>query len=249
MATLEEIRDFYDDEYYARTPEREGAESVHWDGYRHLIRPLDFASFRGEAILDVACGRGELLSLAGDSGLVCHGIDISEKAIQIAGKRLGDEAQLRVEPAEEMSFAPGSFGIVTCLGSIEHFADPHAVLHRMHEAGRADCRYVFVVPNRKYLAHRFRRAGTCQARVMERLMSREEWARLFLECGYRIERVLPDLRPASMACIRRHPTHSIRFWIGWIKALVLRLAPLDRQYQIIFHCRKEAYAPDPPESE
>ncbi len=237
MISLQEIRDYYNSEYY--TPGAEYTDDLAMRGYRHLTRSIQFRS--SGSILDVACGQGGLLALAQQAGLSCHGVDISEKAIAKARSLLGPEADLRVAAAEELGYKENSFDYITCLGSIEHFVDPAGALGRMLKTGKPGCQFVFVVPNLHYLAHAFRREGTQQASIIERLLSLSEWSNLFESMGFSIVGILPDLRPTWWAWVARHRLWSRTFWLSLAKAGLLRMAPLGRQYQFIYHLCDRSY--------
>jgi SAM-dependent methyltransferase len=101
---------------------------------------------RGDRVLDVACGGGYLLKEAERAGLAAFGIDIAEAALERA-KRFAPKSDLRRGDAEALPYADGSFEIVTCLGSLEHFLSPPKALEEMRRVLAPGGRAVVVVPN------------------------------------------------------------------------------------------------------
>ncbi len=88
------------------------------------------------AILDIGCGTGTQLALYRRAGCRLTGVDLSPAMLRLARQKLGDSAELRAEDATHMTFARGSFDLVTMV----------LVLHEMPPAIRpavmAECRRV-----------------------------------------------------------------------------------------------------------
>ena len=100
----------------------------------------------GDKVLDVACGGGYLLMEAERRGLEAHGIDIAQAALDRA-RTFAPKSTLVRGDAEALPYADGSFEIVTCLGSLEHFIDPPKALEEMRRVLAPGGRAVVVVPN------------------------------------------------------------------------------------------------------
>jgi len=104
----------------------------------HEINPLRLglidrvAKLLGKRVLDVGCGGGILSESMSSKGADVTGIDLGEKALQVA-RLHGLESGVRVDYrlvsvealAEEM---PESFDVVTCMEMLEHVPDPAAVV-------------------------------------------------------------------------------------------------------------------------
>jgi 2-polyprenyl-6-hydroxyphenyl methylase/3-demethylubiquinone-9 3-methyltransferase len=104
----------------------------------HDINPLrlDYidrhAGLAGKTVLDVGCGGGILSeSMAGLNANVT-GIDLSDKALQVAKLHLlesGKQVDYRKVAVEQLAAEqPGHYDVVTCLEMLEHVPDPRSVI-------------------------------------------------------------------------------------------------------------------------
>lgn len=104
----------------------------------HDINPLrlDYvdrlAGLAGKTVLDVGCGGGILSEgMAGKKARVT-GIDLSDKALQVAKLHLlesGKQVEYRKIAAEDLATEqPGHYDIVTCMEMLEHVPDPQSVV-------------------------------------------------------------------------------------------------------------------------
>lgn len=65
------------------------------------------------SILDVGCGTGTQLALYDKPGCTLFGVDISPAMLTVARRKLGVTAELRLEDASKLTFADGTFDLVT----------------------------------------------------------------------------------------------------------------------------------------
>jgi len=104
----------------------------------HDINPLRLAyidrhaGLAGKTVLDVGCGGGILSeSMAGLNANVT-GIDLSDKALQVAKLHLlesGRQVNYRKVAVEQLATEqPGHYEVVTCLEMLEHVPDPRSVI-------------------------------------------------------------------------------------------------------------------------
>jgi len=91
--------------------------------YINRIVPLP-----GKSVLDVGCGGGILSESMAGMGAQVTGIDLGDKALQVAklhllesGKQV-DYRKIAVEDLAEQN--PGSFDLITCMEMLEHVPDP-----------------------------------------------------------------------------------------------------------------------------
>jgi 2-polyprenyl-6-hydroxyphenyl methylase / 3-demethylubiquinone-9 3-methyltransferase len=104
----------------------------------HEINPLRLnyinqrAPLLGKSVLDVGCGGGILSESMAGLGAQVTGIDLSEKALQVAKLHLlesGQKVAYRKVAVEQLAAEqPASFDVVTCLEMLEHVPDPASVI-------------------------------------------------------------------------------------------------------------------------
>jgi 2-polyprenyl-6-hydroxyphenyl methylase / 3-demethylubiquinone-9 3-methyltransferase len=101
----------------------------------HEINPLrltwidETAGLLGKRVLDVGCGGGILSEGMAARGAEVTGIDLSEKALNVAQLHLLESGSSGITylhaAAEELAHErPGSFDMVTCMEVLEHVPDP-----------------------------------------------------------------------------------------------------------------------------
>jgi 2-polyprenyl-3-methyl-5-hydroxy-6-metoxy-1,4-benzoquinol methylase len=222
------IRRFYNQEYYAGINDPQKLPRH----YRSIARRLGAAA-RGN-VLDVACGAGEWLALLRSFGARIHGIDISEKAIEICRKSLPD-GEFHCGPAEQLPFESASFDLVTCLGSLEHFIEPENALREMMRVAKPDASFLLLVPNSRFLTRRLGLfGGTQQTRVREVVRSPQEWTALFESVGLVVQERWRDLHVLSADWVFRRGIW--RAPLRFAQALALPFWPISWQYQIYHLC-------------
>ncbi len=106
----------------------------------------DFARFdeaRGKELLEVGVGAGTDHLRFARAGAVCSGVDLTQAAVDLTGRRLAGEglaSNLRTADAEALPFADESFDIVYSWGVIHHTPDvPRAaaeILRVLRPGGR-----------------------------------------------------------------------------------------------------------------
>ncbi|SKB42675.1 class I SAM-dependent methyltransferase [Luteibacter sp. 22Crub2.1] len=230
---IEQIRKFYDEEYYGR---KGLSRRLPW----HCRRAAGLlGDVRGRAVLDVACGLGDWLGYFRDRGASgISGIDLSARAIE-ACRASYPSGDFKVGEAETLPFADASFDIVTCMGSLEHFVDKPAALREMLRVARPGARFVLLVPNSGFLTRRLGLySGTQQAKIKEDVQSLNAWGALFNASGLRVTRRLRDLHPLSVSWITMGK--PLNWPVRALQALALTLWPLSWQYQVYHFCERSA---------
>ncbi|GAA4533574.1 class I SAM-dependent methyltransferase [Amycolatopsis samaneae] len=93
----------------------------------------------GRRILDAGCGSGPLSAALRERGAVMTGFDGSAKMVELARRRLGDDADLRVaDLAEPLPYPDNAFDDVVAslvLHYLEDWTAPLAELHRVLKPG------------------------------------------------------------------------------------------------------------------
>ncbi len=172
---------------------------------RFLGRWIEAEGRAGGVLLDVGCGRGDLLAALELDRWRCLGLEPSPDASEAARAR---GLEVVAEALERTSLAPASFDAVACISVLEHAGDPRA--------------------SAEDLARLLKRGGLCfvevpdsarpQAQVSEFYsfehlshFTRGTLVRLMLGCGFEplfVER--DDAFPALRACFRHVGVDAVR---------------------------------------
>jgi SAM-dependent methyltransferase len=105
-------------------------------------RLLDLAAVPDDArLLDVACGRGAVLTAAAERGLIhLTGVDVSPAMIELAGADLRaagvTDAELRVMDAEHLEFSDARFDVLTAAFALFFLPDPARAAAEFHRVLR-----------------------------------------------------------------------------------------------------------------
>jgi len=101
----------------------------------------------GVRLLDVGCGRGELLRYAAEHGAIPTGLDYSMDALKLAVPILdGTNASLLRANVRQLPFADGTFDLMVALDLVEHL-HPHELDAMLREA------YRLLAPGGRLIVH------------------------------------------------------------------------------------------------
>lgn len=92
---------------------------------------LKVENFKHEFILDLGCGKGNLLEKLKKYKSKLYGADISSEMIKYARERLGNYAELKVADSESLPWEDNSFDIIVCTLSFHHYPNPGKSLNEM----------------------------------------------------------------------------------------------------------------------
>lgn len=104
----------------------------------------------GQKVLDVGCGKGELLAEIGARfpGSDLSGVDFSTARLRDASRRVGLRVTLKEADIQKaLPFPDASFDRIFCTETLEHLKDPHRCLREMGRILKADGRAILTVPN------------------------------------------------------------------------------------------------------
>lgn len=150
--------DVYDESYFLSAT-CEGADEYHAGKGLSALKRRQVALLApcpGMRVLDVGCGRGEVLLACARAGAQVAGIDYSAAAIRISRDTLADVpgAELESGDATRLPWPDAAFDAVVCGDVIEHVVpeDAGAMLREIHRVLRPGGRLVLhTAPNRLFL--------------------------------------------------------------------------------------------------
>lgn len=100
--------------------------------HRPVLEEIDF--LKNPAILDISCGTGELLRLLHINGKergTLYGVDIAEKMLTIARRKLPHSVHLKKADVHELPFPDCTFDYVVTTEAFHHYYDQPKALQEM----------------------------------------------------------------------------------------------------------------------
>jgi len=164
------LRDFYEEVWRGKTrPDQASTKQRDWFHRHfldHLVDPLE--NPRGQVVLelmtdppgrllDVGCGKGDLMNAARASGRcsTAVGVDIAESAVEIARGR-GFDARVHDLNDSPLPFEDASFDCVTFMAVLEHVFDPHFAVSEVRRVLKPRGCLILAVPNAASFSNRAR---------------------------------------------------------------------------------------------
>jgi len=116
---------------------------------RLILKALDVGPL--DHVIDLGCGAGHLLSKIGSGRLT--GIDLSEFSLELAKRRLGNQAELIKGDVAALpaSVLDRRFDKIACSEVLEHVPDPGKVIEEMVSIAKPNSIMVISVPNEKLI--------------------------------------------------------------------------------------------------
>lgn len=113
---------------------------------KRIRKLIELAEIKqADKVLEVGCGAGHILERIPEGKL--YGIDISDIQIKRAKERLGDKAELKKSPGEEIPYEDKFFDKILCSEVIEHVLDPIPLLKEMKRVLKDDGILSLSIPN------------------------------------------------------------------------------------------------------
>lgn len=204
--------------------------------YRQFLYYLKFKN--SDKILDIGCGRGQILKEAENLGLSSYGVDISEKGLRFA-KHISPKSKIVCCNADSLPFKNSTFDRAIMLGTLEHFLDPVSALKEAKRVLIPHGSFCIVVPNLYYIrdiGNIWRKKKTpSTTQIFEVSKSFRGWKNFFEENSLKINNVFKD----NHILYYIGPNNSLAKKI--IKITIrpfLFLLPLNLSFQFVFICRK-----------
>lgn len=118
--------------------------------HRYALEPFihsvaQFTRHRGKHLLEVGVGAGTDHLQWARAGAVCHGVDLTQAAIDTTRAHLaqhGFSSELRRLSAESLPFADESFDLVYSWGVIHHAERPEAIVREIHRVLRKGGQFI-----------------------------------------------------------------------------------------------------------
>lgn len=113
-----------------------------------------FTRHRGRDVLEVGVGAGTDHLQFARAGAVCHGVDLTQAAIDLTSRRLeleGLTSDLRRVDAEELPFDEGTFDVVYSWGVIHHSDKPERIVSEIHRVLRPGGELIAMMYKRRSL--------------------------------------------------------------------------------------------------
>jgi SAM-dependent methyltransferase len=154
----------------------------------------------GASLLDVGCGRGEMMKQMAARGWDVYGCDIASGKIASIAETFGP-SRARCGTFEEIDFPTSSFDAITMWHVIEHFPDPYRALRKAHSLLKSGGTLVAGTPNWDCLEARlFRRfwVGFDAPRHLI-VFSTRSLCRALEDAGFEVSGVRPSLWPNSVS--------------------------------------------------
>ena len=97
------------------------------------------AALKPDSVLDLGCGNGNVIHLLKSRiSAKYYGLDISEKMIEEAKKRFGNEVELCVGDAENLPYEDHTFDLIICNASFHHYTRAEKAVAEMKRVIKPD---------------------------------------------------------------------------------------------------------------
>jgi SAM-dependent methyltransferase len=198
-----ELDRIYPDTYHAFAFSQEGFGLVH--RVRERLEARRLLAFcrglpEGARILDVGCGDGfhlDLLRRYGDKGWTLEGVDLDARAVKAAAER---GLTVREGTVESLAGEVEPYDLAFTIQTVEHVADPPAVLAAIRAVLRPGGRLVVVTDNTgspDFRLNRGRHWGGYHFPRHFTLFSRRSMGLLAAKAGFEVERIETIVSPVN----------------------------------------------------
>jgi ubiquinone/menaquinone biosynthesis C-methylase UbiE len=126
-------------------------DDYRYDKLNYLPRLVDFTSYQGKKLLEVGCGAGIDLVRFAKAGAYVTGIDLSQKAIELASQNFAHNelvADLHVMNGEAMEFSDQSFDAVYAHGVLQYTANAQKMIGEIYRVLKPGGEAILMVYNK-----------------------------------------------------------------------------------------------------
>lgn len=147
----EGVRDWYNLIVENFDKRYEGIEAFYWENFESKI-VNELIDVKNKVVLDLGCGGGRYALSVCKRAKQVIGIDISDKMIEIARKKLTPDMSIKflVGDATCIPFKNEHFDVIVSLGMFEYLKDPTPFLSEINRILKKDGILLFVCHNRNY---------------------------------------------------------------------------------------------------
>ncbi|MBU6382935.1 MAG: bifunctional 2-polyprenyl-6-hydroxyphenol methylase/3-demethylubiquinol 3-O-methyltransferase UbiG [Verrucomicrobia bacterium] len=108
----------------------------------------------GKEVLDIGCGAGILTNALAQAGHTVHGIDLSEKSLEVAKKRdTTHSVRYTLANAYSLPYPDGMFDVVCAMDVLEHVEEPSLVISEAARVLKKGGLFFFHTFNRNLLSY------------------------------------------------------------------------------------------------
>ncbi len=140
---------------------REAQDCEPW-GFSNAIHGYDRS--KGQRILDVGCGNGYVLAQYARHGAHCHGIDLTQKALELSRARFalcGYPGEFKLTDGDSLDYPDATFDIVCSMGVLHHIEDPGPMVNEIRRVLKPGGTLVLMLYNknsfRDVIGHRLKK--------------------------------------------------------------------------------------------
>lgn len=198
----------YSAEYFLESPDVESQDHVSQIKRRtarlYLDAIMQYGGARNGTLLEVGCGKGDLLAEGLARGYEVHGLDLSPHAAQAANRRLGRDV-VTCATIEQASLPANYFDVCVCADVIEHTRDPIEFLAQVRQVMKPDGVLLLVTPtldswSARVMKHRWFEFKTEHLYYFNAVTLQNALART----GFQSVEIAPARKFLSLDYIRRH---------------------------------------------
>ena len=132
-------------------------DAVYFDSNPYLGEEVDFASYKGQKVLEIGCGAGSAACRFAQEGAEVTAVDITENAIAICRQNAlvkGVKVDARQMDAEKLEgLADASYDFVYSWGVLHHSSDPAAAYRQVARVLKPGGRWLVMVYHKNSLRY------------------------------------------------------------------------------------------------
>ncbi len=234
MATSQETKDAYDELY-----DSGGIELS--DSYYLWILDL-FRPQPNKYLIDISCGRGRLVHLAGQRSIKAIGVDFSSQAIRFA-RLSGPSSGWIISDGEKISIKSEAADYITHIGNLEHYQNPEAGIKEICRLLKPKGKACILLPNGFSLLGNIKHVAKTgdvfdDGQPLQRYNTRVGWENLLKLNGlkiiktYRYEHYIPRTKNDWIKHLKK-PSRILRFLLAW-------LVPFNLSNCFVYICSKSS---------